>query len=162
MYFGSHIVQWQLCYMCGVSFVQFTHLSGGCWTILWSLHLFGKNAWKIKLEGIVPLPDIYCTWMVSHRLWMFVTIFPSWTTLQLIHMLKPGEAITFNNRRILHGRTSIELNGGVRHLEVVVCYWHIQAVLKFEVNRLYPRYIQWPDMGSINVHLPNRNSLYPR
>ena len=38
--------------------------------------------------------------------------------IQLCHRLQPGEAMTFNNRRVLHSRTAIQLNGGVRHLQV--------------------------------------------
>jgi hypothetical protein len=34
-----------------------------------------------------------------------------------VYRLKPGEAICFNNRRILHGRKGFELNG-VRHFQV--------------------------------------------
>ncbi|XP_076441734.1 gamma-butyrobetaine dioxygenase-like [Babylonia areolata] len=34
----------------------------------------------------------------------------------LEYQLKPGDLVIFNNRRILHGRRSFDLNGGVRHL----------------------------------------------
>ncbi|XP_070180244.1 gamma-butyrobetaine dioxygenase-like isoform X2 [Littorina saxatilis] len=37
--------------------------------------------------------------------------------------LKPGDLVTFNNRRILHARKSFDLNGGVRHLKG--CYVNI-------------------------------------
>ena len=40
--------------------------------------------------------------------------------LQLHHRLKPGEAMTFNNRRFIHSRTAFKLNGGMRHLQVLV------------------------------------------
>lgn len=40
--------------------------------------------------------------------------------LKLYHRLKPGEAITFNNRRFVHSRTGFKLNGGSRHLEVSI------------------------------------------
>lgn len=36
------------------------------------------------------------------------------------HRMVPGDCLVFNNRRILHGRESFELNGGRRHFEV--CY----------------------------------------
>ena len=39
---------------------------------------------------------------------------------QLYHRLQPGEAMTFNNRRMAHSRTGFKLNGGVRHLQVRV------------------------------------------
>ena len=38
--------------------------------------------------------------------------------LQLFHRLQPGEAVTLNNRRFLHSRTLINLNGGQRFLQV--------------------------------------------
>ena len=37
---------------------------------------------------------------------------------QMEFRLKPGELLTFNNRRILHARNKFELNGGKRLLEV--------------------------------------------
>ena len=37
---------------------------------------------------------------------------------QMYHRLSPGEALFFNNRRVVHGRTKFKLNGGVRHLQV--------------------------------------------
>lgn len=40
--------------------------------------------------------------------------------LQLHHRLKPGEAMTFNNRRFIHSRTAFKLNGGMRHLQVLL------------------------------------------
>jgi gamma-butyrobetaine dioxygenase len=33
------------------------------------------------------------------------------------HRLQPGELVSFNNRRILHGRRGFSLNGGVRHIQ---------------------------------------------
>ena len=38
--------------------------------------------------------------------------------MKIVHRLLPGEALTFNNRRVLHSRTPMKLNGGVRHLQV--------------------------------------------
>ena len=37
---------------------------------------------------------------------------------QLSHRLQPGEALTFNNRRVVHARTEYKQNGGQRLLEV--------------------------------------------
>ncbi|XP_071834435.1 gamma-butyrobetaine dioxygenase-like [Apostichopus japonicus] len=36
------------------------------------------------------------------------------------HRMVPGDCLVFNNRRMLHGRNSYELNGGARHFQV--CY----------------------------------------
>jgi len=41
----------------------------------------------------------------------------------MIRRLNPGECLIFNNRRMLHGRTKFELNGGTRHLEG--CYTNL-------------------------------------
>lgn len=38
---------------------------------------------------------------------------------KLVHRLVPGEVLTLNNHRYLHGRNSFSLNGGVRHLMVL-------------------------------------------
>ena len=38
---------------------------------------------------------------------------------QLEHQFSPGDVMSFNNQRILHGRSPINRNGGTRHL--VVC-----------------------------------------
>ena len=38
--------------------------------------------------------------------------------MKIVHRLLPGEALTFNNRRVLHSWTPMRLNGGVRHLQV--------------------------------------------
>ena len=37
----------------------------------------------------------------------------------MVHRLEPGEMMTFNNRRMLHGRNSFKQNGGLRHLQVI-------------------------------------------
>ena len=39
--------------------------------------------------------------------------------LQMVHRLEPGEMMTFNNRRMLHGRNLFKQNGGLRHLQVI-------------------------------------------
>ena len=41
-------------------------------------------------------------------------------TMQVYHRLRPGEVVTVDNWRVLHGRTPIIPNGGVRHMEVTV------------------------------------------
>ena len=51
----------------------------------------------------------YCTW---------TSIKPCISYPQIVHHLAPGEALTFNNLRCIHGRRSFNLNGGVRHLRV--------------------------------------------
>jgi gamma-butyrobetaine dioxygenase len=38
---------------------------------------------------------------------------------QIRHRLQPGDMLTVNNHRILHGRTLIQLNGGVRYLKSI-------------------------------------------
>ena len=38
--------------------------------------------------------------------------------IKIYHRFQPGDIISFNNRRILHGRERFDLNGGVRHLDV--------------------------------------------
>ncbi|KAL5008159.1 hypothetical protein ScPMuIL_013740 [Solemya velum] len=50
--------------------------------------------------------------------------------------LAAGDLVTFNNRRMLHGRKSFKLNGGVRHLQG--CYINIDEY-KSRVNYLYQR-----------------------
>jgi gamma-butyrobetaine dioxygenase len=35
---------------------------------------------------------------------------------QVCQRLEPGQVLTINNHRMLHGRNAIKLNGGVRHL----------------------------------------------
>lgn len=42
--------------------------------------------------------------------------------------MAPGDLVCFNNRRILHGRKSLNLNGGVRHLKVCLMIQWICAV----------------------------------
>ena len=37
---------------------------------------------------------------------------------QIHHKLKPGEVMTLDNWRVMHGRTEIKDNGGERALEV--------------------------------------------
>lgn len=44
--------------------------------------------------------------------------------LQLYHRLEPGEAMTFNNRRMLHSRAAFQTNGGVRHFKVCMFMQH--------------------------------------
>ena len=38
--------------------------------------------------------------------------------VKMTHRLMPGEVLTLNNRRCLHGRSAITLNGGIRLFEV--------------------------------------------
>lgn len=37
---------------------------------------------------------------------------------QLEFKMVPGDLLSFNNRRVLHGRNAFTLNGGIRHLQV--------------------------------------------
>ena len=50
--------------------------------------------------------------------WDFIITCFSNSLMQLHHRLKPGEVMTFNNRRVLHGRNEFSLRGGQRHLQV--------------------------------------------
>ena len=43
--------------------------------------------------------------------------------------LLPGQLITFNNRRILHGRNSFSSKGGVRHLQVHILLMIIHIII---------------------------------
>ena len=36
----------------------------------------------------------------------------------MVHRLRPGDALCFNNRRMAHSRNAFQLNGGERHLRV--------------------------------------------
>ena len=38
--------------------------------------------------------------------------------LQIYHRLTPGEVMTVDNWRMVHGRTEIKANGGIRQMEV--------------------------------------------
>jgi gamma-butyrobetaine dioxygenase len=44
---------------------------------------------------------------------------------QVCQRLEPGQVLTINNHRMLHGRNAIKLNGGVRHLNVIHCCMYI-------------------------------------
>ena len=48
---------------------------------------------------------------------------------QMSHRLKPGEVFTFNNRRIVHARTKVNLNGGKRLFQVKVKKLVLQFLL---------------------------------
>ncbi|XP_019855239.1 PREDICTED: gamma-butyrobetaine dioxygenase-like, partial [Amphimedon queenslandica] len=58
---------------------------------------------------------------------------------KLEHQFSPGDVMSFNNQRILHGRSAINRNGGIRHL--VGCYLNIDSfssklkVLSEELNK---------------------------
>ena len=67
-------------------------------------------------EAHSPLNDKMKT-VTLHDL-VFPLVITAPRTMKLIHRLQPGEVITLNNRRILHGRQSFQLNGGARHLQV--------------------------------------------
>ena len=43
--------------------------------------------------------------------------------------MQPGDLICFNNRRVLHGRNSLKLNGGVRFLKV--CFYFHNTILAY-------------------------------
>lgn len=37
----------------------------------------------------------------------------------MVYKLQPGDLLSFNNRRMLHGRKAYKSNGGERHLKVI-------------------------------------------
>jgi gamma-butyrobetaine dioxygenase len=58
-------------------------------------------------------------------------------SIKITHRLLPGQAVTFNNRRVLHKRTAFQLNGGQRHLRGM--YLNIdffQSAYEVYANRL--------------------------
>ena len=87
-------------------------------------HSYSWHQW-FQLHEVQPLKELhgiisysYCMpdWFVcfSCLFLCFVVCF-----MQLTHLLKPGEAMTFNNRRFLHSRNAFKSNGGIRHLQVL-------------------------------------------
>ena len=61
--------------------------------------------------------------------------------MKLTYRLQPGEVITLNNRRILHGKQAFQLNGGVRHLQVSYCLhlgpWNMLMELTHKFVRVF-------------------------
>ena len=67
----------------------------------------------------VHVVSIYTCMYALSSLWnIHNSLFKFDACLQLYHRLQSGEALTFNNRRMVHSRTRFKLNGGVRHLQV--------------------------------------------
>ena len=58
--------------------------------------------------------------------------------------------MTFNNRRILHSRTSFKLNGGVRHLQVTHCT--IASQLGVDEGVVIPPLCQKEESGYAQSH----------
>ena len=66
----------------------------------------------------VPRPS-FVTIIYTYTQYCYELVFTIiYLILKIVHRLQPGEAVTFNNRRVMHKRTPIGFNGGVRHLQV--------------------------------------------
>ena len=57
--------------------------------------------------------------------------------LKVLYKLKQGEAVCFNNRRVLHGRKGFQLNG-IRHFQVKKILQYI-IVYKYVIVILFSR-----------------------
>ena len=60
--------------------------------------------------------------------------------------LEPGQALTFNNRRCVHGRTAIKLNGGKRYLQVSYIIYHSKRRCIFPLLALAPLVFLTPSL----------------
>ena len=113
----SHVVSWCLMVSHGVSWcLMMSH------DVSWCLMLSHDVSWCLMVSHGVSccLMVYHCVLlclMVSHGVtWSHNVVF--FYTIQLYHRLKPGEALTYNNRQFLHSRTAFELNGGMRYFQV--------------------------------------------
>lgn len=92
--------------------------------------IVGVN-WAPAFEGplSVPSDDVIPYYKAYHKFAEAIEYSP-----EIIEMkLEPGDLVSFNNRRILHGRKEIKLNGGVRNLQG--CYVNIDE-FKSRINVL--------------------------
>ncbi|KAK2565029.1 Gamma-butyrobetaine dioxygenase [Acropora cervicornis] len=77
--------------------------------------------WSPAFEGplLVPEEDVEPYFKAYRTFTKMLNDSPIQKSLKMV----PGDLVCFNNRRILHGRKSFNLNGGVRHLKG--CYVNI-------------------------------------
>ena len=72
-------------------------------------------SWAPPFEGPLRVhPDLVEPYYKAYR--KFAEVVNS-SDLLIEFRLQPGELVSFNNRRILHGRRGFSLNGGVRHIQ---------------------------------------------
>ncbi|PRP82224.1 hypothetical protein PROFUN_06236 [Planoprotostelium fungivorum] len=77
-------------------------------------HIVGVN-YSPQFGGVISVPEEEV--LDYYRAVSAFTEITRRKEMELSFHLKPGEIITFNNRRVLHGRTSFDANSGGRHLQ---------------------------------------------
>ena len=77
--------------------------------------------WAPEIEGVLNAPHHLVEPYYIAR-WKFSNFLKDYPN-KLVHLLKPGDVLCFNNHRMVHSRKDFSLNGGERHLQG--CYVNI-------------------------------------
>jgi len=99
---------------------------------------------RVKEECVVPYYTAYNKFrrlLMSHEMW---------EKYGFLFRLRPGDLLTFNNRRMLHGRNAFTSENGERHLQG--CYLDVDSFLN-KFNILAMNY----DEDTFNEPLGNEN-----
>lgn len=80
--------------------------------VTWSPPFEGPLLTKHPAHEVADFYDAYIAFAQSIQ---------EWKDLHIVHRLFSGDILTFNNRRMLHGRQAFSPNGGRRHLRVSLC-----------------------------------------